>query len=148
MRRWLMPAVALALVAAGATGCGRDHAMKAEAAPAAFVKPFAGDAPHVPLLEGPPQTCGMRSGRVLLKQGEDCGEHTTGAHEECLVVLEGRGEARVQGRAPMKVEAGSAVYVPPHTTHCVYNVDCPVLRYVYVVAPVTARGVASEPHAH
>jgi mannose-6-phosphate isomerase-like protein (cupin superfamily) len=118
--------------------------MDAQAAPAAFTKSFAGDGLYIPLLEGPPQTCGMRSGRVLLKQGEDCGEHTTGAHEECLVVLEGRGEARVKGREPLAIEAGRVVYIPPHTTHCVHNVDCPVLRYVYVVAPVTSSEDTGE----
>jgi mannose-6-phosphate isomerase-like protein (cupin superfamily) len=118
--------------------------MDAQAAPAAFTKSFAGDGLYIPLLEGPPQTCGMRSGRVLLKQGEDCGEHTTGAHEECLVVLEGRGEARVKGREPLAIEAGRVVYIPPHTTHCVHNVDCPVLRYVYVVAPVTSAKDTGE----
>ena len=36
------------------------------------------DKPYLPLLEGPPATCGMRSGRVELRQGEEIGEHSTG----------------------------------------------------------------------
>ncbi len=97
---------------------------------------YLGEGLHIPLLEGPPGTRGMRSGRVELKAGEDCGEHTTGAHEEIVIVLEGRGQAVAAGRDPLPLEAGQAVYVPPHTTHNMRNVDAPVFRYIYVVAPV------------
>ncbi len=97
---------------------------------------WAGDEPYRPLLEGPPQTRGMRSGRVTLKAGEECGEHSTRAHEEVILVLEGRGQACAEGRDPIPVEAGQAVYVPPHTTHNMRNVDAPRFAYIYVVAPV------------
>ena len=46
---------------------------------------------YQPLLNGAPQTCGMRSGRVYLTAGQDCGEHSTNAHEEMLVFLSGNG---------------------------------------------------------
>jgi len=147
MRHWAFLAAVLVMGSAGCGGgtSGRTQAMDAQASPTASAASFVGEDPYIPLLKGRPQTCGMRSGRVLLKQGEDCGEHTTGAHEECLVILEGRGEARIKGREPVAVAAGQAVYIPPHTTHCVYNVDCPVLRYVYVVAPV-AWANDTDPH--
>ena len=44
------------------------------------------------ILEGPPQTLGMRSGRVHLEAGRACGQHSTKQHEEILVFLRGRGE--------------------------------------------------------
>jgi hypothetical protein len=50
-----------------------------------------------PLLRGAPQTAGMRSGFVRLKPGETVGWHTTGKNEESLIVLHGRGEARIEG---------------------------------------------------
>lgn len=93
---------------------------------------------YLPLLEGPPGTRGMRSGRVVLKSGEDVGEHSTGDHEEIVIVLEGRGVACAAGREPLPLEAGQAVYVPPHTTHNMKNLDAPVFRYIYVVAPVSS----------
>ncbi len=96
-----------------------------------------GDDGYLPLLEGPPGTRGMRSGRVSLKAGEDVGEHSTGDHEEIVIVLEGRGLACATGREPLHLEAGQAVYVPPHTTHNMKNLDAPVFEYIYVVAPVS-----------
>ena len=46
---------------------------------------------YQPLLEGVPQTCGMRSGRVYLAPGETCGQHSTEDHEEMLIFLFGKG---------------------------------------------------------
>ena len=42
------------------------------------------------LLDGKPQTDGMRSGRVFLEPGKSIGEHSTRAHEEILVFLAGK----------------------------------------------------------
>jgi quercetin dioxygenase-like cupin family protein len=42
-----------------------------------------------PLLQGTPQTTGMRSGFVRLKPGATVGWHTTGKNEEALVILRG-----------------------------------------------------------
>lgn len=92
--------------------------------------------PYLPLLEGPPATCGMRSGRVELHQGEEIGEHSTGSHEEALVILEGAGEVHVEGRAPLAVRQGQEVYIPPQSKHNVRNTGSALLRYIYVVAPV------------
>jgi quercetin dioxygenase-like cupin family protein len=109
---------------------------------------WSGAEPYIPLLEGPPMTRGMRSGRVALQAGETCGEHTTGAHEEFIIVLEGRGQGLAKGRDPVALEAGQALYVPPHTVHNMKNVDAPIFRYVYVVAPIPWEAPAHEPHDH
>jgi len=92
--------------------------------------------PYLPLLEGPPATCGMRSGRVELRQGEEIGEHSTGNHEEVLVVIEGQGEVILEGQSPLAIRGGQEAYVPPRTRHNVRNTACLLLRYIYVVAPV------------
>ncbi len=92
-----------------------------------------------PLLRGAPQTAGMRSGFVRLKPGETVGWHTTGKNEESLVVLHGRGEARIEGQAARAFQAPALAYIPPATRHNVANTGDSVLEYVYVVAPATAR---------
>jgi len=90
------------------------------------------------LLQGAPQTAGMRSGLVRLKSGEAIGEHTTGKNEETLVVLRGQGEARIEGHAPLAFTAPALVYVPAASRHNVVNTGAGLLEYVYVVAPAPA----------
>jgi len=92
-----------------------------------------------PLLQGIPQTAGMRSGFVRLKPGGSVGWHTTGQNEEALVVLHGRGEALIEGQAGRAFEAPMLVYIPPATRHNVTNTGDAPLEYVYVVAPAKAR---------
>jgi len=89
-----------------------------------------------PLLRGAPQTAGMRSGLVQLKPGESVGEHTTGDHEEALVILHGQGRAEVEGRKAIPISAKRLIYIPPRTRHNVTNTGDVLLEYVYVVAPV------------
>jgi quercetin dioxygenase-like cupin family protein len=88
-----------------------------------------------PLLHGSPQTAGMRSGFVRLKPGETVGWHTTGSNEESLVILHGRGEARLEGQPPRPLAAPAFAYIPPATRHNVANTGDSLLEYVYVVAP-------------
>ena len=90
-----------------------------------------------PLLQGIPQTAGMRSGFVRLKPGGAVGWHTTGQNEEALVVLRGRGEARVEGQPGRAIEAPMLVYIPPATRHNVANTGDEPLEYVYVVSAAT-----------
>ena len=93
---------------------------------------------YQPLLEGTPGTCGMRSGRVYLKQGEDCGQHTTGAHEETLVFLAGQGQSLIGAEEkPVDVGVGKVLYIPPHTLHNIRNQNEEPLIYIYCVAPIT-----------
>ncbi len=92
-----------------------------------------------PLLQGVPQTAGMRSGFVRLKPGETVGWHTTGQNEESLVVLRGEGEALIEGQAKQTFRAPAFAYIPPATRHNVSNTGKTLLEYVYVVAPAGAR---------
>ncbi len=87
-----------------------------------------------PLLTGPPQTMGMRSGRVVLKPGEHMHRHSTEGYEELLVVLRGRARV-VVGTEPVAMEAGQVLYIPPQTGHEVHNDGAEELRYIYTVAP-------------
>ena len=88
------------------------------------------------LLHGSPQTAGMRSGFVRLKPGATVGWHTTGEHEEALVILHGKGEALIEGQAAHPFVAPAFSYIPPMTRHNVQNTGQEPLEYVYVVAPV------------
>ena len=88
-----------------------------------------------PLLQGTPQTAGMRSGFVRLKPGAAIGWHATGTNEEALVILRGRGEALIDGQAKQSFVAPAFAYIPPATRHNVSNPGSEVLEYVYVVAP-------------
>ena len=92
---------------------------------------------YQPLLKGKPQTEGMRSGRVYLSPGESCQEHTTGAHEEQLVFLMGRGQAICgEGKSTYEVGVGKVLYIPPHTVHKIYNSGSEPLVYIYCVTPI------------
>jgi quercetin dioxygenase-like cupin family protein len=87
------------------------------------------------LLQGTPQTTGMRSGFVRLKPGATVGWHTTGENEEALVILRGQGEALIDGQAKRTFVAPAFAYIPPETRHNVSNTGKEQLEYVYVVAP-------------
>lgn len=92
-----------------------------------------------PLLQGTPQTGGMRGGLVRLKPWQAVGWHTTGEHEEALVILRGSGEAQIEGQKPMEIASRMMVYIPPATRHNVQNTGRELLEYVYVVAPAASH---------
>lgn len=91
------------------------------------------EVPYFPILS-PPGSVTMRSGLVTLQSGGNVGEHSTKDHEEMLVILEGAGEVEAEGHGRRPVQAGQVVFIPPRTTHNVYNTDSAPLRYVYIVA--------------
>ena len=99
---------------------------------------------ELPILTGPPETVTMRSGLIALTAGKSVGKHTTGSHEELLIVLAGRGEMTFANGAVLPVEAGHAVYCPPETEHNVTNTGSALLRYVYVVASAQTGGQADR----
>ena len=87
------------------------------------------------LLQGKPQTCGMRSGRVYLKPGESCGQHSTKQNEEMLIFLSGQGELVIGEKEQLLVGQGKISYIPPNTIHNVKNTGSGPLIYIYCVAP-------------
>ena len=64
------------------------------------------------------------------------GWHSTTEHEEALVILRGRGEARIEGQLARPFTAPALLYVPPVTRHNIANTGDGLLEYVYVVAPI------------
>jgi mannose-6-phosphate isomerase-like protein (cupin superfamily) len=87
------------------------------------------------LLPGEPDTCGMKAGRVYLKPGQSCGQHSTNDREELLVFLAGSGQAIIQGNEPFDIGVGKVTYIPPQTLHDIKNTGTEPLIYIYCVAP-------------
>lgn len=101
----------------------------------AFVAALEDTSGHQPLLQGRPQTYGMRAGRVSLLPGQDCGEHSTNNHEEMLVFLAGEGTLIVENGTSLRVGKGRISYIPPESVHNVINTGHEPLVYIYCVAP-------------
>jgi quercetin dioxygenase-like cupin family protein len=97
-----------------------------------------GGAIEFPILP-PPDSVGMMSGLVTLALGHWVGKHTTGQHEEMLIILEGKGKMTFTTGEALPVEPGHALYCPPKTEHNVTNTGNTTLRYIYVVAPTLAE---------
>ena len=93
------------------------------------------DPVYQPLLQGPPQTRGMESGRVVIAPGKAGERHSTDEYEEQLLFLQGKARVLL-GSEVVNVAAGEILYIPPHTEHEIHNDGPEELRYVYVVAPV------------
>jgi len=87
------------------------------------------------LIPGAPATFGMKSGRVYLEPGQDCGLHSTEDREEQLVFLRGEGVAEI-GHEKFAVGAGKVCYIPPQTEHNIRNTGAEPLVYIFCVAPV------------
>jgi mannose-6-phosphate isomerase-like protein (cupin superfamily) len=104
-----------------------------------FARPLECPKGECDLLQGAPQTAGMRSGFVRLQPGETVGWHSTGQNEESLVILRGQGEALIDGQAKQTFAAPAFAYIPPGTRHNVSNTGKAALEYVYVVAPSAAK---------
>lgn len=95
------------------------------------------DVEYQRLLDGEPQTHGMRSGRVYLKPGQSCGQHSTKEHEEMLVFLAGQGMLLIGEEDHFAVGQGKVSYIPPNTVHDVKNTGTEPLIYLYCVAPAS-----------
>lgn len=91
---------------------------------------------YQPLLQGKPQTKGMKAGRMFLLPGQACGEHSTNSNEELLVFLAGKGEVVIGENNLFQVDVGKICYIPPETIHNVRNTEDEPLVYVYCVTPI------------
>ena len=103
-----------------------------------FVTELADNTEYQSLLK-PPKTHNLHSGRVYLKPGSDCGQHTTGSNEEMLVFLAGQGQATV-GEKTFAVGKGKIVYIPPQTAHNIINNSNEPIVYIFCVASTSNKG--------
>jgi len=79
-------------------------------------------------------TCGIKSGHVILKEGEEIGEHSTNDLEEALVILKGKGRLVINKEAGLDFEDNVVLYVPPGTIHNVKNTGSCALEYVFITS--------------
>lgn len=86
------------------------------------------------LFAGPPETVTMKSGLVILPPGQSVGKHSTGSHEEMLVILEGGGAMTFADGKRLEVDPDHILYCPPQTEHDVTNTGSGALRYVCIIA--------------
>ena len=90
---------------------------------------------YQPLLKKELGSLKIRSGYVVLRKGENVGEHTTNNVEEMLIILEGKADVMVNKKKTIKIDKNSIVYLPPNTVHDVKNTLHKILRYIYVTSP-------------
>jgi len=81
----------------------------------------------------PPTSQVLKSGQVILKTGEEIGEHKTTKREELIIVL--KGQATIfEGKKQTKVKAGQTYFIPEGVVHNVKNMGKQDLEYIYVVS--------------
>lgn len=102
----------------------------------AFIVELNNEKGYQRLIPGAPTTHGMKSGRVYLEPGADCGVHSTEDKEEQLVFLQGEGTADIAGEK-LAVGAGQICYIPPQTEHNIINTGTEPLAYIFCVCPVS-----------
>lgn len=73
----------------------------------------------------------LKSGLVILRKGEEVGEHTTNEREEIIVVISGTARAIVE-RNEFDVEEGHMIFIPEKKIHNMKNISDAVLKYVYI----------------
>jgi len=73
----------------------------------------------------------LRARCVVLRPGDEVGEHATGDMEEVLLVLGGAAVVDVCG-SRTDVPCGHCAFIPPNTRHNVLNLCETETRYVYV----------------
>lgn len=90
------------------------------------------------LLNEDSGTCGIKSGHVILKPGENIGKHATEDREEVVVVLKGRGEVKIGDQGTLKIRRNTVLYVPPQTIHDIKNTSSEILEYVFITSPTNS----------
>ncbi|HAZ10826.1 MAG TPA: hypothetical protein DCY56_06960 [Candidatus Omnitrophica bacterium] len=79
-------------------------------------------------------TRGLKSGHVILKKGEEIGEHSTNDLEEALVILKGKGLLLINSEEEFDFEDNSVLYIPPGTVHNVKNTGNGILEYIFITS--------------
>lgn len=75
----------------------------------------------------------FHSGRVYLKPGDNVGEHSTESYEELVIILKGSGEVENHLKERFQIKEGQIIYIPPNSTHNVYNTGTEPMIYIYIV---------------
>jgi len=78
----------------------------------------------------------IKSGHVILKSGENIGEHSTEDKEEALIILKGKGKVRIDKKDTHDIEQGMFIYIPPKTLHDVKNTGLDILEYIFTTSNI------------
>ena len=71
---------------------------------------------------------------MILKPGENVGEHTTNDREEVIIVLKGHGKAIIDKDEIFNIESNIVLYIPPKTFHDIKNIGLKPLEYIFVTS--------------
>ena len=77
---------------------------------------------------------GVKSGHIVLKKGENIGEHTTDKQEEVIIILKGKGQAKIGNDRILNIGRGKVLYIPPYTFHDIINTGSGILEYIFIIS--------------
>ena len=78
----------------------------------------------------------IKAGHVVLKPGEKIGEHSTGAKEEVILILKGRGEAIIGKKNILNIDKDVVLYIKPDIDHDIRNIGSESLEYIFITSKV------------
>jgi oxalate decarboxylase/phosphoglucose isomerase-like protein (cupin superfamily) len=78
---------------------------------------------------------GFSFGLVDLAEGKGHARHNHPGSEEIIYVVSGQGEQMVDDRPPIKVSAGSSIYIPADVYHSTVNTGTETLKLIVVYSP-------------
>jgi mannose-1-phosphate guanylyltransferase / mannose-6-phosphate isomerase len=81
----------------------------------------------------PPQSKKLKSGRVILKSGEDVGWHVTEKREELIIILKGKAKI-FNEQEEIVLKEKQTFYISEGKKHNVLNMGKTNLEYIYVVS--------------
>jgi mannose-6-phosphate isomerase-like protein (cupin superfamily) len=84
----------------------------------------------------PPNSKFLKSGKVILKKGEEIGEHLTEKREELIIVLKGIATL-IKGDKKFELKEKQVHYIKEGIKHNVLNNSDEELEYIYVVSLFT-----------
>jgi len=87
---------------------------------------------------------GFSFGIVDLAEGKGHARHNHPGSEEIIYVVSGEGEQMVDDRPPVKVSAGSSIYIPADIFHSTLNTGAETLKLIVVYSPAGPERLLRE----
>jgi len=83
----------------------------------------------------PPISKKIKAGYVILKKGEEIGEHVTKNREEIIIILDGVAKITVESENK-EIRKNHLIFIPANKKHNLINIYSKVLKYIYIVIPI------------
>jgi oxalate decarboxylase/phosphoglucose isomerase-like protein (cupin superfamily) len=83
-------------------------------------------------------------GIVELAPGKGHARHNHPGSEEVIYVVSGKGEQMVDDQSPVKVSAGSSIYIPADVYHSTVNTGTETLKLIVVYSPAGPERLLRE----